>query len=49
MPGLWKPPPPPRRFGHVAADVFKVEVGKSKEIALLMSEGVKPEQLGASQ
>lgn len=34
---------------HVAADVFKVEVGKSKEIALLMSEGVKPEQLGASQ
>jgi hypothetical protein len=34
---------------HVAADVFRVEVGKSKEVALLMGEGVKPEQLNQQQ
>ena len=30
---------------HVASDTFKLEVGKAKEVALLMEEGVKVEQI----
>jgi hypothetical protein len=30
---------------HVVSDSFRVEVGKAKEVALLMSEGVKHEQI----